>query len=103
MAICVCGYFYVGKMKRPFLKRIKDHIAPLYKQLTTTALNRHIASQHDYDSGAVRFAALEHVPLHARGGDIDITLLQLETRWIHNLDAIKFPGLNKYISFKFFL
>lgn len=38
LALCQCGCFYVGKTKRPFLKRIKDHIAPLYKHLTTTAL-----------------------------------------------------------------
>lgn len=67
---------------------------PLYKRLMTTALDRHIGCQHDFDSGLVLFAALEHVPLHARGGGIDVTLLQLETKWIHSLDAIKYPGLN---------
>lgn len=103
LALCICGCFYVGKTKRPFLKRIKDHIAPLYKHLTTTALNRHIAIVHNYDPGVVCFAALEHVSSHARGGNIDTSLLQLETRWTHLLDATKFPGLNEYISFKSFL
>lgn len=49
------------------------------------------------------FTALEHIPAHARGGDIDQKLLQLETKWIHTLDATKYPGLNEYISFKSFL
>lgn len=103
LALCSCGWFYVGKTKRLFFKCIKDHIAPLYKHLTTTALNRHIAREHNYDPDVVHFAALDHVPLHARGGNIDTTLLQMETRWMHLLDAVKFPGLNEYISFKSFL
>lgn len=103
LALCSCGCFYVGRTKLLFFKRIKDHIAPLYKHLTTPALNRHIAKEHNYDPNVVRFAALEHVPSHARGGNIDTTLLQMETRWIHLLDAVKFPGLNEYISFKSFL
>lgn len=103
LASCSCGCFYVGKTKRPFLKRIRDHIVPLYKRLSTTALNRHVAREHHYDPDVIRFAALEHVPPHIRGGDIDTILLQMETRWIHLLDAVRFPGLNEYISFKSFL
>lgn len=75
---------------------------PLFKWLTTTALDRHIGCEHDFDSSLVRFAALEHVPLHARGGGIDGTLLQLETKWLRSL-YVKYPGLKEYISFKSFL
>ncbi|XP_040203584.1 uncharacterized protein LOC120935601 [Rana temporaria] len=89
---CQCGCFYVDKTKRPFLKRIKDHVNPLYKSLMTTAPNRHVGCLHDFDINSINFAALEHVPLHVRGGGIDQTLLQLETKWIHVLDAVKFPG-----------
>lgn len=28
LASCQCGCFYVGKTKRPFFKRIKDHVNP---------------------------------------------------------------------------
>ena len=103
LASCQCGCFYVGKTKRPFFKRIRDHVNPLYKRLMTTALNRHVGCLHDFDLNAVSFSALEHVPIHVRGGGIDQTLHQLETKWIHQLDATKFPGLNEYISFKPFL
>lgn len=51
----------------------------------------------------IKFSALKHVPAHVRGGGIDHTLLQLETKWIHNLNATRYPGLNEYISFKSFL
>ncbi|XP_040204409.1 uncharacterized protein LOC120936256 [Rana temporaria] len=80
LASCQCGCFYVGKTKRPFLKCIKDHVNPLYKCLMTTALNRHVGCLHDFDVNSISFAALEHVSLHVRGGGIDQTLLQLETK-----------------------
>lgn len=102
-AQCQCGSYYVGKTKRPFQIRIRDHIKPLYKNTTTTAINRHIAAQHNSDPHVILFSALEHVPSHARGGSIDNRLLQLETKWIHILHATSFPGLNKHISFKPFL
>lgn len=62
LASCECRCFYIGKMKRHFYQGIKDHIMPLFKRLRTTALNRHIGCQHDFDLIVVRFAALEHVP-----------------------------------------
>lgn len=94
LALCQCGCFHIGKTKRPFFKRNKDHILPLFKKRTTTALNRYVGCQHKYDATLIRLYALEHVPLHVRGGSIDVTLLQLETRWIHSLDAVRYPGLN---------
>lgn len=81
LATCRCGCYYVGKTERPFCKRIWDHVKPLYKWLTTTAINRHIGSQHDFDPSVISFPALEHVPLHAMRGRIDTTLIQLETKW----------------------
>lgn len=103
LAQCRCGSYYIGKTKRPFQVRIRDHIKPLPKNTTTTAINWHIATQHNSDPHVIQFSALQHVPPHARGGSIDNTLLQLETKWIHTLQATKFPGLNEHISFKPFL
>lgn len=102
LAKCKCGCFNVGKTKRPFLKWIKDHTTPIFKRLMTTAVSRHVGLEHDFDTIMIRFTALEHVPAHVRGGNIDFTFLQLETRWIYNLNATSYPGLNKYISFKSF-
>lgn len=45
----------------------------LYKKLATTALNRHVGCQHNYDATMIRFHALEHVPLHVWSSDIDVT------------------------------
>lgn len=103
LATCTCGSYYVGKTKRQFCVRIRDHIKPLYKGKTSTSINRHIAVHHDFNPHVVGFTALEHIPTHVRGGDIDQKLLQLETKWIHTLDATRHPGLNEGISFKPFL
>lgn len=103
LATCRCGCYYVGKTKRPLCIRIRDHMKPLYKRTTTTAINRHVALQHDFDPQVIGFTTLEPVPLHVRGGGIDQRLLQLETMWIHTLEATRFPGLNEYISYKSFL
>lgn len=69
----------------------------------TTAVSRHVGLEHNFDINMIKFTALEHVPIHVRGGSIDHTLLQLETRWIHSLNATRYPRLNEYISFKSFL
>lgn len=47
-----------------------------------TAISRHVGLHHDFDVHMVQFIALEHVPIHARGGNIDQLLLQLEARGI---------------------
>lgn len=103
LASCQCGCFYVGKTKQTFFKRIRHHVNPLYKHMMTTALNRHVGFLYDFDCNSISFAALEHVSTHVCGGGIDKTLLQLETKWIHILNAVQFLGLNEYISFKSFL
>lgn len=99
LAQCQCGSYYIGKTKRPFQVRIRDHIKPLYKNTTTTAINRHIAAQHNSDPHVILFSALEHVPSHARGGSIDNRLLQLETKWIQIFTRLPiFLGLmNTYV------
>lgn len=103
LSTCCCGCYYVGKTKRLFCIRIRDHIKPLFKRTTSISINRHVALKHNYNPQVMGFTALEHVPLHGRGGDIDQKLLQLETKWIYTLEATKLPGLNEYISFKSFL
>lgn len=93
----------MGKTKRPFLKRIKDHVGPIHKRLMTTAISRHVGREHNFDVDMIKFTSLKHVPIHVRGGGIDRTLLQLETKWIQSLNATRYPGLNEYISYKSFL
>lgn len=82
---CLCGCFYVGKTKRQFFKLLKDHVFPIQKVIET-AVSRHVGLHHSFDLHIIKFTALEHVPIHVRGGSVDQTLLQLEACWIHTLN-----------------
>lgn len=92
MMKCFCGYFYIGKTKRQFFKRIRDHALIDQKQLMETSVS--VGLYHNFDLHMIKFVVLEHVPTHVRGGSIDQKLLQLEARWIRTLTATIYPGLN---------
>lgn len=94
---CTCDAFYVGKTKRPFHKRIHDHI--YYVPKLNTPIECHIGLKHNYNTLSMSFMALDHVQKDPRGVDFDKLVLQRETRWIHRLKAQAPPGLNDLISF----
>lgn len=100
---CGCNAFYVGKAKRPFFHRIRDHVSLVCKKRMETPISRHMGLFHKFDDTMMRFVALEYVPPGERGGNYDQILLQREAKWISNLDALKAPGLNDAFSYKPFL
>ena len=83
--------------------RIRDHVALVRKKKMETPISRHMGLFHNFDSSCMHFFALEHIPPGDRGGDYDKLLLQKEAKWIHQLSALKSPGLNDGFSFKPFL
>lgn len=100
---CECKAFYIGKTKRPFFYRIRDHVSLISKEKIETPISRHMGIFHHFDSLKLHFSALEHIPPGDRGGDYDKILLQKEAKWIYELSALKYPGLNNAFSFKPFL
>lgn len=48
---------------------------------------------HSFQVAKMKFFALEYVPTHERGGDVD-KILQRETKLIYSLAATIHPGLN---------
>lgn len=101
--ICECQSFYIGKTKRPFFCRIRDHVSLVQKKKMETPISRHMGLYHNFDSSKMHFYALEYIPPEERGGNYDKLLLQREARWIHDLSALKHLGLNDAFSFKLFL
>lgn len=95
----LCGGFYIGKTTHPFFKRIQDHIKPIHNCRMETAVSGHAGTYHNFKPNMIKFMALEHIPIHVRGGSDDKTLLQLEARWIYNLKATEYPGFNETLSF----
>lgn len=92
---CCCGAFYVRKTKRPFYHGIRDHVSLIS--------SRHVGLHHNFDPTSIKFFALEHIPAHEWGGDIDKKLLQLESKCIYLLQATRYPGLNERIRYKPFI
>lgn len=100
---CECQRFYIEKTKRLFHHRIRDHVSLMLKKKMETSISRHIGLYHNFDPLKMKFFALEHVPSHYIGGDIDRVLLQKESKWFYTLLATNYPGLNESMSFKPFL
>lgn len=88
---CQCGYYYVGKTKRPFWVRIKEHINSIKNGDIEATVARHVVYSHRYDPNSVKFYALAYTYTSIRGGDIDPLLLCR--------NANKPPGLNECISY----
>lgn len=95
--------YYVGKTKRPFFHKIRDHISLIRKKRMETPISRHSGLHHGFDLSKINFFALDHIPPHERGGDIDKKLLQLESKCIYLLQATRYPGLNERIRYKPFI
>lgn len=64
---------------------------------------RHFAQFHNKNDSLLKIEGLEHVKPLIRGGNRIRKLNQRETFWIHNLDALNYPGLNEDIEFTCFL
>lgn len=100
---CCCGAFYIGKTKHPYFCRIRNHVSPISKRKMESLISRHMGLYHNHNLKMIGFFALEYIPPHERGGDIDKKLLQIEAKWIYLLQATRYPGLNEGISYKPFL
>lgn len=101
--LCQCGAFYIGKTIRSFWKRMKDHIYYATCGILNTAIGHHVAFKHRYDPHVFRFAALDRIYEDPRGGNFDQWVLQREIKWVYDLLATSFPGLNDVLSFRPFL
>lgn len=86
--------------QRPFWVRISEHVKAIRKDNNVPIANH--VHFHNRDLKAISFYPLNHIHTGIPGGDIDTFLLQIETRWIYNLQATKYAGLNSYIVSKVF-
>lgn len=100
---CLCDSYYVGKTQREFWCRIYDHIYATSFGYFKSPIGRHMALQHSYNFDGFSFLPLSVIPEDSRRGDWDKNLLQIESKWIFQLNACQPPGLNDSLSFKPFL
>lgn len=95
---CQCGGFYVGKTELEFRKRARQHVISMLTANPELSLGRHVCRQHARICPSFRFLILDCIHPSSRGGDWNELLLQREARWIMELSATSFPGLNTQLS-----
>ncbi|OCT73652.1 hypothetical protein XELAEV_18032615mg [Xenopus laevis] len=101
---CHCGSKYVGKTKRPFRRRIYEHMRDIRNCNLLSAIAKHIVCMHNGHYAGSYFQGIDRIHGDIRGGDLDNKLLQLETTWIFRLNAYKSEfGLNGHLNFQAFV
>ncbi|OCT82610.1 hypothetical protein XELAEV_18025139mg, partial [Xenopus laevis] len=101
---CHCGSKYVGKTKRPFRRRIYEHMRDIRNCNLLSAIAKHIVCMHNGHYAGSYFQGIDRLHGDIRGGDLDNKLLQLETTWIFRLNAYKSEfGLNGHLNFQAFV
>ncbi len=101
---CPCpGVFYVGRTKRRLRDRLAEHKYAIRTGNADYQMAQHFLQAHNKNDSLLKIEALEHIRPLDRGGDRIRRLNQRETFWIHQLDALRYPGLNEDIEFKCFL
>lgn len=104
MFICPCGAFYIGKTRREFRIRMREHIYAANIGDLDSPIGLHMVRIHKYKTTAFKFIDLDRVYPNPRGGDWDRPILQLEAKWIFKLNASDSKlGLNDQICYKPFL
>lgn len=99
----LCNAFYVGRTKRRLQDRLAEHKYAVKINNFDYAIVKHFNDAHKGRSVSFSALGIEHVPLNIRRGDREKILNQKESRWIYNLKAMKFPGLNDSIDMVSFL
>lgn len=98
-----CDAFYVGRTKRRLQDRLAEHKYAAKVKNMDYAMVKHSIDCHADNSVSFTAIAIDHVPHTSRRGDRERALNQIESRWIHRLQAMQSPGLNDTIDMVSFL
>lgn len=88
---CICGCFYIRKTKRPFCKRIIDHLGDIKGGRVNRPVCQHIGTCHKFDPTVIKFQALQLVPMPPRGGNWDNIILRKEAKMDSKLEGYCIP------------
>ena len=99
---CAEGFFYIGRTKRRMRDRLAEHKYAIRVGNFDYPMAKHINEYHGKNDSLLRIQGVEHIKPLPRGGDRLKRLNQRETFWIHQLDAMRYPGLNEDIDFTCF-
>ncbi|MEE6527157.1 hypothetical protein FKM82_028299 [Ascaphus truei] len=100
---CGCGHQYVGRTTRPLKVRIAEHVRLIKKKNLDHPVARHFALCPNGGINNFTFSAIEHIPIHARGGNRENVLNKQEMYWIYTLNTLHPHGINLDWELKHFL
>ena len=99
----LCEAFYVGRTKRRLKDRLAEHKYAVRSGNCDYAMAKHFTETHTNAPATFTAIGIDHIPLNTRRGDRQRLLNQKESRWIHNLNTMQYPGLNDNIDMISFL
>ncbi|XP_073425413.1 uncharacterized protein [Dendrobates tinctorius] len=101
---------YIGQTSQELRRRVQKHFSTINlaridhtKGKTLTSVAAHFLTYHAGKVAGTMVVGLERVVLSSRGGSPKKLLLQIESRWIFNLDSLSPRGLNEDLLFTGFL
>lgn len=100
---CEDGVFYVGRAKRRLRDCLAEHKYAIRTRDHDYPIARHFSELHNANDSLLPIRGVEHIEPLARGSDRIQKLSWRETFWIHQLDALKHPGLSEDIDFTCFV
>ncbi|XP_077148180.1 uncharacterized protein LOC143808889 isoform X2 [Ranitomeya variabilis] len=108
--ICPCKLLYVGQTSQELRKRVQKHISTIHlaasdsrKGKALTPVAEHFLAHHGGTSSGLWVVGLHKLSHNERGGDKRRILLQVESRWIFQLQTVAPFGLNEELLFTGFL
>ncbi|XP_056380387.1 uncharacterized protein LOC130275860 [Hyla sarda] len=99
---CTCPLQYIGKTKRSFKKRIREHVCDIQNR-RDTPVSLHMWAKHGGDTRCISFCAMEVIRKSPRGGEWDRRILQKESEWIFRMRSVSPFGLNERLTYSCFL
>lgn len=84
---CSCGIKYIGSTIHQTKIQILEHTRAIKNCDMSYPVARHFKDEHNSNRDLLTFFALDHVPLHPKGGDRVTSLRRLESRYIIDLQT----------------
>lgn len=104
--LCTCPKIYVEQTGQELRKRILQHLPNIalakrdsQKGKKLTSIAQHFLQVHNSCTRGLKIIGLTKIWPSVRGGNITKRLLQIEAKWIHNLDCLTPKGLNEELLF----
>lgn len=92
--ICPCNKAYISSTIHRAKKRVLEHMRAISHNNKVYPVARHFYEHHFQNESLLRMVVINVIPDNVRGGNRQLALLQLESRYIIDLETMAPMGLN---------